>query len=338
MDNLGLLLSRFDTHPVVDTVINRLNQDEPPVRMQVTGLTGALESFVMAAVARKYRPGQGNIHLIIANDKEEAAFRLNDLEGMLGKSNVFFFPDSFKKPRSFDVLNQTQILQRSEAISKITMQSGTSVIVTYPEALFEKVVKPEVVQQNLIQVRKGEKLDVDYMIEILVTYGFERSDFVYEPGQFSVRGGIIDLFSFGNDLPYRIELFDEEVETLRTFDPTTQLSIQQLSELRIVPNLNTQFKRDEKASLLEVLPDTALIWVRDLEFMIERLQLCFDESEKYASRVSVLDSVELREIFRDRAFVFPNHILEDLFNHPLLFVDGDMAQLRKNRPALFSAQ
>jgi transcription-repair coupling factor (superfamily II helicase) len=86
-----------------------------------------------------------------------------------------------------------------------------------------------------------------------------------------------------------------------------------------------------------VLPDTALIWVRDLEFMIERLQLCFEESEKYASRVSVLDSAELREIFRDRAFVFPNHILEDLFNHPLLFVDGDMAQLRKNRPALFSA-
>lgn len=337
MDNLGLLLSRFDTHPVVHAVINRLNQDKPPVRMQVTGLTGALESFVMAAVARNYRPGQGNIHLIIANDKEEAAFRLNDLEGMMGKSNVFFFPDSFKKPRSFDVLNQTQILQRSETISKITMQSGVSVVVTYPEALFEKVVKPEVVQQNLIQVRKGEKLDVDYMIEILVTYGFERADFVYEPGQFSVRGGIIDLFSFGNDLPYRIELFDEEVETLRTFDPTTQLSIQQLGELRIVPNLNTQFKRDEKASLLEVLPDTALIWVRDLEFMIERLQLCFDESEKYASRVSVLDSAELREIFRDRAFVFPGHILEDLFNHPLLFVDGDMNQIRKNRPALFSA-
>ncbi|MFM8487382.1 MAG: transcription-repair coupling factor, partial [Bacteroidota bacterium] len=164
MDNLGLLLSRFDTHPVVHAVINRLNQDEPPVRMQVTGLTGALESFVMAAVARNYRPGQGNIHLIIANDKEEAAFRLNDLEGMLGKTNVFFFPDSFKKPRAFDVLNQTQILQRSETISKITMQSGVSVVVTYPEALFEKVVKPEVVQQNLIQVRKGEKRDVDYMI------------------------------------------------------------------------------------------------------------------------------------------------------------------------------
>lgn len=337
MDNLGLLLSRFDTHPVVNAVINRLNQDESPVRIQVTGLTGALESFVMSAVARNYRRGSGNIHLIIANDKDEAAFRLNDLEGMLGRSNVFFFPDSFKKPRAFDVLSQTQILQRSETISKITMQSGVSVIVTYPEALFEKVVKPEVVQQNLIQVRKGEKLDVDYMIEILVTYGFERSDFVYEPGQFSVRGGIIDLFSFGNDLPYRIELFDEEVETLRTFDPTTQLSIQQLSELRIVPNLNTQFKRDEKASLLEVLPDTALVWVRDLEFLIERLQRCFEDSEKYASQVSVLDSAELREIFRDRAFVFPGHILEDLFNHPLLFIAGDMAQIRKNHPALFSA-
>ena len=338
MDNLGLLLSRFDTHPVVNAVINRLNQDESPVRIQVTGLTGALESFVMSAVARNYRRSSGNIHLIIANDKDEAAFRLNDLEGMLGKTNVFFFPDSFKKPRAFDVLNQTQILQRSETISKISMQSGVSVIVTYPEALFEKVVRPEIVQQNLIQVRKGEKLDVDYMIEILVTYGFQRSDFVYEPGQFSVRGGIIDLFSFGNDLPYRIELFDEEVETLRTFDPTTQLSIQQLSELKIVPNLNTQFKRDEKASLLEVLPDTALVWVRDLDFLIERLQRCFEDSEKYASQVSVLDSAELREIFRDRAFVFPTHILEDLFNHPLLFIDGDMAQVRKNHPALFSAQ
>lgn len=334
MSNLHHLLGRFQEHPSVQQLLQRLGASEQAVRLQADGLTGAQESFVLAATARAVKPPR--LHLLVANAKEEAAYRLNDLEGMLGGESVLFFPDSFKRPAFFDDLNQTQILQRSETISKVGGQdAAVRVIVTYPEALFEKVVKPEVLGESRIEVKKGERLDADFMIQVLVEYGFERTDFVYEPGQFSVRGGIIDLFSFGNELPYRIELFDDEVETLRTFDPLTQLSQRNLSSLSIVPNLNTRFRREQKASLLQVLPADTVVWVRDIQFLVDRLQYCFERAEQFGAKVSTLESAELREIFRDRAFLFPAEVLEDLTAHPLIFLEGKLDQLKKTFPLLF---
>ena len=336
MSNLEHLLGRYSTHPAVKTIIDQLNTDQSKVRLQLSGLTGAQESFAVSATAKGLNKGNRKLHLLLANAREEAAYRFNDLEGMLGHDQVFFFPDSFKRPAFFDELNQTQILQRSETISKVSVASSQPrVVVTYPEALFEKVVKPEVLQQSRIEVTKGERLDVDFMIQVLVEYGFERADFVYEPGQFSIRGGIIDLFSFGNDLPYRIELFDDEVETLRTFDPLTQLSQQNLNHLSIVPNLNTRFKRDQKASLLQVLPSDTVIWVRDIQFLIDRLQYCFERAEQFAGKVATLEAAELREIFRDRAFLYPAEVLEDMSLHPLVFLEGKLDFLRKQFPGLF---
>jgi transcription-repair coupling factor (superfamily II helicase) len=334
MSNLSHLLTRYADHPAVAKIKQQL-EGPGKIRLQLNGLTGAQESFVLGASAGSMR-ARSNVHLLIANSKEEAAYRHNDLEGILGKEPVYFFPDSFKRPAFFDDLHQTQILQRSETISKIAVQTDkTIVIVTYPEALFEKVVKPEILQKSRIEVKKGEKLDVDFVIQVLVEYGFERTDFVYEPGQFSIRGGIIDLFSFGNELPYRIELFDDEVETLRTFDPISQLSQQNLSSLSIVPNLNTRFRQDQKVSLLQILPPESVFWIRDMQFLVDRLQFCFERAEQFASKVSALDSAELRELFRDRAFLYPADVLEDLNLHPLIFLEGKLDSVKKNFPALF---
>lgn len=336
MSNLQHLLGHYAEHPAVKSILQHLELQPDRVRLQLGGLTGAQESFAIAATVGGQKIKPPAVHLLVANSKEEAAYRHNDLEGIMGKEGVFFFPDSFKRPAFFDDLNQTQILQRSETISKIsTPTTNGSVIVTYPEALFEKVVKPEVLQKSRIEIKKGERLDVDFMIQVLVEYGFERADFVYEPGQFSIRGGIIDLFSFGNDLPYRIELFDDEVETLRTFDPTSQLSQKNLSSLSIVPNLNTRFRQDEKVSLLNVLPQNTVIWVKDIQFLVDRLQYCFERAEQFAGKVSALDSAELRDIFRDRAFLFPADVLEDLAIHPIIFLEGKIDGLRKTFPDLF---
>lgn len=115
-------------------------------------------------------------------------------------------------------------------------------------------MKPEILQQSRIEIQQGEKIDIEFSHAGVDQYGFERMDFVYEPGQFSIRGGIIDLFSYGNELPYRIELFDDEVEKIKTFDPLTQLSRQDLNRVAIVPNLNTRFRQDQKVSLLQILP------------------------------------------------------------------------------------
>ncbi|TNE53489.1 MAG: transcription-repair coupling factor [Bacteroidetes bacterium] len=326
---MGHLLERYREHPSVVRLKKALQ--EPNARVQLSGLTGAQGAFALAATL----PG---VVLHIAESKEEAAYLLNDLQGLLAETDVHFFPDSFKRPAVYDDLNPTQVLQRSEMVNKVSASALTGgVIVTYPEALFEKVVSPEVLAQSRISIVKGESLDVDSAIEVLVGYGFERADFVYEPGQFSIRGGIIDLFSFGNDLPYRIELFDDEVESIRTFDPLTQLSKQQLSEVNIVPNLNTRFQQHQKVSLFRVLPENTVIWIKDYQFLLDRLQYCFEKAEQYAGKVSVLDSAELREIFRDRAFVYPHDVVEDVAGHAIVFTEKQhkLSPLISHEPPVF---
>ncbi|MCK6693978.1 MAG: transcription-repair coupling factor, partial [Thermoanaerobaculia bacterium] len=277
MSNIGHLLERYREHPAVVQLNEALARTSRPggtgpvPRLHLTGLKGAQTAFVLAAAVGR----MGTTALYIAESKEEAAYLLNDLQGILGEQLVFFFPDSFKRPAFFDDLNHTQVLQRSETVNRLSQRNpGPAVVVSYPEALFEKVVSPEVLAQNRIEVNKGETLDVDFVVQVLVEYGFERTDFVYEPGQFSLRGGIIDLFSYGNELPYRIELFDDEVESIRTFDPLTQLSSQQLNRLSIVPNLNTRFRQDQKVSLFRVLAADTVIWIKDFQFLLDRLQYC----------------------------------------------------------------
>ncbi|MFN4255435.1 MAG: hypothetical protein ACK4Q5_10555 [Saprospiraceae bacterium] len=327
MSNIRHLLQAFARSPQATEIISKLAA--PAARIELSGLAGAQEAFVIAAAVL----GKGAaLHLVIANSKEEAAYLQNDLAGILeGERTVHFFPDSFKRPAFFDDLNPTQTLQRSEVINKISLlrQEG-AVVVSYPEALFEKVVSPETLSQHRIEVSVSEKLDVDFVISVLVEYGFERADFVYEPGQFSIRGGIVDLFSFGNDLPYRIELFDDEVESIRLFDPLTQLSQKNISRVSIVPNLNTRFRQEQKRSLLQIVPPDATVWVRDFQFLLDRLQYCFEKAEQFAQKISGLDSAELREIFRDRAFLYPSDVVEDIAERSIVFLEKQSPEVLRS--------
>lgn len=280
-----------------------------PARLQLSGMAGAQESFVFAGTyLADPRP-----QLWIANDKEEAAYFQNNLTNLLDKKPVRFFPDSFKRPMYFEELNNTNVLERTEAINKIISPTASpEILVTYPEALFEKVVAPHVLEETRMEIAQGAKMDVDFMIEMLVEYGFKREDFVYEPGQFSIRGAIVDIFSYGNDYPYRVELFDEDVESIRTFDPLTQLSVQNIAKVSIVPNINTKFKREQKVSLLAVLKPETVVWIKDFQVVVDKLQKCFEEAEKFAKTLPLLDESELGEIFRDRAFIRPHEVEEDI--------------------------
>ncbi|MCF8282874.1 MAG: transcription-repair coupling factor [Bacteroidales bacterium] len=277
--------------------------------VKLNGLAGAQEAFVLAgAYLADPRP-----QLFIAIDKEEAAYLQNDLSGLLEKKPVRFFPDSFKRPMYFEELNTTNVLERTEAINKISSPTGSpEILVTYPEALFEKVVAPAELEKTRIEIQPGQKMDVDFTIEMLIEYGFKREDFVYEPGQFSIRGAIVDIFSYGNDYPYRIELFDEDVESIRTFDPLTQLSVQNIGRVSIVPNINTKFNQSQKVSLLNVLAPNTVIWVKDWNALEEKLQLCFEKAEEFAKSLPLMDESELGEIFRDRAFIRPHEVVEDV--------------------------
>lgn len=294
-----------------------------------------MECFVLAGSYLAHR----RHHVFIGLDKEDAAYIQNTLAGLLENKTIHFLPDSFKRPVYFDVLNSTNILQRTEAVNRITSSKATGeIIVTYPEALFEKVVAPEVLSANRMEVSVGERLDVDTLIEVLVEYGFKREDFVYEPGQFSVRGGIVDIFSYGNDYPYRVELFDEDVESIRTFDPLSQLSQQNIRQLSIVPNINTRFKQDQKVSIFQILPPETVVWVKDFQLLLDKLQTCFEKAEEFARTISSLDESELAEIFRDRAFIRPGEVIADVQDFRMISLSEAAQPIPFNTTVRFNAR
>ena len=162
---------------------------------------------------------------------------------------------------------------RTEALTRFAAQQANRVgaLVTYPEALFEKVVVPKTISENIISIKTNDVLNVDELFEKLVNYGFERTDFVYEPGQFAVRGGIIDIYSFGNEKPYRIELFGNDVDSIRIIDPESQLSERRLLQVSIIPNVDTQFSEEDKVSLFDFLPENTVVWIQDQELTKEHL-------------------------------------------------------------------
>ncbi len=286
-----------------------LSNTEGSARLQLSGLTGAQEAFVLAG-AYQNTPQP---YLIVALDREEAAYLQNDIQSLLSTKNIHFLPDSFKRPMYFDEINSNHVLQRTEVINQLAQSTAQGeVIVTYPEALFEKVVAPQYLQEKRIDIAVGETMDVDFMLELLVEFGFVHVDFVYQPGQFSIRGGIVDVYSYGNEYPYRIELFDIEVESIRTFDPSNQLSVQKISKISIVPNMNTRFDRSQKVSIFQVLPENTVVWLRDVDHLLDKLQLCFEAAEKFANKLDYDRDQEIKEIFKDRAFIRPFEVVDDV--------------------------
>ena len=314
MENLQRLLGLYRDDQRIQQIVEALQQ-ESPSRLLLKGMVGAQDSFVLSGTFL----ADPRSHVFVATDKEEAAYLQNNLTSLFDKKPIWFFPDSFKRPMYFEELNNGNVLQRTETINKITSSSSTGeIIITYPEALFEKVVSPKVLEKTRIEIVMNETLDVPFLIEMLNEYGFERVDFVFEPGQFSIRGGIVDIFSYGNEWPYRVELFDDEVESIRTFDPTTQLSKRKISKVSIVPNINTKFSRDQKVSIFSVLSKETVLWIKDLDILLDKLQMCFDKAEEFAKSISAIDESELAEVFRDRAFILPGQVIEEIGELPIL--------------------
>ncbi|MFK7808822.1 MAG: transcription-repair coupling factor [Saprospiraceae bacterium] len=308
MDNLQQLLEMYRDDPRTTQIAEALSGTSP-ARLQLNGLVGAQVSFALTGTYLA-RPAH---YLLIANGKEEAAYIQNNIAELFPKKSIHFFPDSFKRPMFFEELNNTNVLQRTETINRLMSSSSLGeIVVTYPEALFEKVVAPIELEKNKIEVKINEKLDADTLIDLMVQYGFERVDFVYEPGQFSIRGGIFDIFSYGNEFPYRVELFDDEVESIRTFDPTTQLSKQKIASVSIIPNINTRFTQSQKASLFKVLPEETTIWVENLSVLLDKLPQCFVKADAFAKTVSSLDEGDLASFMQDRAFIMPHEVIEDI--------------------------
>jgi transcription-repair coupling factor (superfamily II helicase) len=245
------------------------------------GLSFSARAICASQLAEKVK---GN-HLFVLADKEEAAYFYNDLQSLYPEDKrVVFYPASYRTPYQFEETDNANVVSRAEVLDKIN-NGSTSWIVTYPQALFEKVPTQKKLTKNTLRVEKGKSYSLDFMNELLQEYHFERVDFVYEPGQFAIRGGIVDVFSYSNDYPFRIEFFGDEVDSIRTFDPVDQLSQSQHEFFSIIPNVQGSFLQDDFSSFVNFLGKQATIYLSSHQLVMNVLQ------KEYDRAVSIYDKL-----------------------------------------------
>ncbi|WP_221389709.1 transcription-repair coupling factor [Dyadobacter sp. NIV53] len=278
------LLTLYGGDSYLDLFVSQITSKSPEAaHVQIKGLVGSLDAVLTAAIQQKKKAPS----LYILSDREEAAYFQNDLQSLLGKTDVLFYPTSYKRPYQYEEVDNANVLMRGEILNKLnTGKPGPFQIVTYPEALFEKVINKRSLKDNTFPVKVGEKLDPSFLTEFLNSYGFEMTDFVFEAGQFSVRGGIIDVFSFANEHPFRIELFGDEVETIRSFDPDTQLSIETARQINVVPDIQQRLINETRESFFNFLPDETVLWFKDAELTLEVIEKCFEKAERALAEVT----------------------------------------------------
>jgi transcription-repair coupling factor (superfamily II helicase) len=272
-------LKQYGADGFVQTVAAGIHAPANP-NIQLKGLSGSLDAVFVAA-SFSLHPQD---YIIVLQDKEEAAYFQNDLQSLLERE-ILLFPMSYKRPYEFEETENANILMRAEVLNRLAGKAGPELIVTYPEALSEKVINRRALVSNTFSIKKGERLDVRFLEEFLHNYDFEKTDFVYEAGQFAVRGGIMDVFSFAHELPYRIELFGDEVDSIRSFDPGSQLSVDVLETISVIPNIQTKLIQEERQSFFEFIPPDARLWFKDIRLTADVIEKSFNKARETFSKI-----------------------------------------------------
>lgn len=302
--NTPELKSKFNNSNQVKAIVNNL-ENNMLSQHYLKGLVGSSVAFICNAIFQKFPLTQ----LFILNDKEDAAYLLNDLESIVGEEQVLFFPASYKRAYQIEETDNANVLLRAEVLNTLANPTTSRIIVSYSDAISEKVVTKKNLEKNTLKIGVGEEYSIEFINEVLYEYGFEREDFVIEPGQFSVRGGIVDVFSFSNDFPYRIEFFGDEIESIRTFDPISQLSIKNFDKISIIPNLQTSFTTESRESLLDFLPETTLIWCSNIELTSNQLEQCF---EKTLEEFKKVENSPLNHLAPSELFLTKNEFINEI--------------------------
>ncbi len=268
------------------------------IKMHLNGLLGSAVSFVIRSVFKKMELP----FLIVLDNKEEAAYYLNDLEQMIGEQDVLFYPGSFRRPYQIEETDNANVLLRAEVLNRINSRKKPAVIVTYPEALFEKVVTRRELDKNTLKVALNDKISIDFINEVLFEYEFKRVDFITEPGEFSVRGGIVDVFSFSNDHPYRIEFFGNEVDSIRSFDVETQLSVETHKKITIIPNVENKIFQENRESFLDYISEKTVLFIQNTDGLFSQLDKQFARAEEAFEKLSKeIKHAEPEKLFLNQA-------------------------------------
>nr|WP_303776409.1 transcription-repair coupling factor [Bacteroides intestinalis] len=270
------LQQRYATHPNVEAISGLLKN--PSVRTLFCGglCASAASLFSSVLVQRGEFP-----FVFILGDLEEAGYFYHDLTQVLGTEKVLFFPSSFRRAIKYGQKDAANEILRTEVLSRLQKGEEGLCVVTYPDALAEKVVSRKELGDKTLKLHTGENVDTNFITEVLRSYGFEYVDYVYEPGQYAVRGSIIDVFSFSSEFPYRIDFFGDEVESIRTFEVETQLSKEKKDSIVIVPDLSRSLEQGDASgmvSFLDFLSANTVLAMRDLLWLRERIQTVHDET------------------------------------------------------------
>lgn len=271
------LVTLFQSHEEIGRLVQELTISTPRC-LRLKGLTGSARAMAIAATTMQ----TSKPFLVVMNDREEAAYLFSDLTNLLPNNQIHFFPSSFKRSLVYGQTLPDAVIQRTDTLNALSKLDKSPppplIIVTYPDALVERVVSIEHLQLNTLKLSVGERVSTDFIVELLGELGFTRQEFVYEPGQFAIRGSIIDIFSFSASTPYRVDFFGDEVETIRSFDVNDQLSRAMLTSITIVPNLQTEALHGPSSIILELMPRTTVFWIRDAELVVGRMNEIYQQA------------------------------------------------------------
>ncbi|MFW6371919.1 MAG: CarD family transcriptional regulator, partial [Bacteroidota bacterium] len=273
------LIKHYEGLEPTTALLEKISLKEPAIT-ELRGTSGSSQSVIASFAMLKNK----GVHVFIRPDKESAAYFQNDLLALLDDESVYFFPSSYKRSVQFQQTEPSNIILRTAVLNQIAELEGNAnnhqptAIVTYPEALVEKVLSTENLKENTLKLIKNENISITFIEEVLQEYGFVHADFVYEPGQYSIRGSIVDIFSFSDARPYRIDFFGDEVESIRAFDVETQLSKKDFSSITIVPNLSDSKTTGIKKTFLEYLPKESTLWMDYPELIFDKVSSIYEST------------------------------------------------------------
>ena len=275
-------------------------------------MVGSGLSFRLAAAFQQ----QNQSLLLVLENPEQAAYYLNDLERLLGPRKVFYFPASYRQPYAPETTDNANILLRAEVLKKLSTSKKPSIVVSYPQAVFEKIISQHTLKRIALQLNKGNEIALAVLNERLFEMGFERVDFVTSPGEFAVRGGIIDVFSFAYQYPYRIEFFDETIERISSFDVVTQRSIKTYENIELLPNTSDYDFTDKRKTLISFFPSESTFVFTDIDKTTDCLKSMYEKAEVTFQQLEITTQHPPKTLFVD-----PQEWITDCKNKSVLVLE-----------------
>ena len=308
----SMIQNPYPSHPHFPGITGALREGNVDVQF-LEGLSGSSRSALIQACLSELK----GAHLILFQDKEEAAYFYTDLVTLEGTPDrTLFFPSSYKRSVQYQQTDEANIITRTQTLRRLSERRVASFIISYAEALVESVVTRKQLGESTLEIRQGEKIDMAFLEEVLQTYDFRLVDFVYEPGQYAIRGGIVDVFSYAASHPCRIDFFDDEVDSIRVFDTDTQRSLETAKKVNIIPNIQWEHERGEKRiSFLEYIPAGTTLWVDHPGVISDHVQSLYDKTEFHTEEEKPIDKEQfliqgseiLSQMDRFRQVVFGVH-------------------------------